>query len=74
MDEIQQMLYDAVKEIQSTKRSNGQIPSLATMDEIFNIIKPEIIEALRDLCRTKSLKCHETVNGKIMFDVIGNRS
>lgn len=66
---IQQIAYDAVAEIQDMKRVGGKSPDFATIDEIVNYMREELLEALRVLYRNKMVEFHKTVNGVPMFGV-----
>lgn len=68
-DVLQSILLAAVEEIQGIKHDNGQSPDFATFDEVFNSVKVEMTEALRELCRQHKLEYHKNVNGIISFGV-----
>ena len=69
MTPIEQVTYDALKEVQQFHEDAGKAPTFATMDEIFNSLKAEILEALRRLYREGKVEFHKTVNGVAMFGV-----
>ena len=46
MTPIQQIAYGAVAEIQDMKRVGGKSPDFATIDEIVNYMREELLEAL----------------------------
>jgi len=60
---------DLVAEIQDIKQASGKIPDLATLDEIINSLRPELLESLRALYRSGTIECHKTVNGTPMFGI-----
>ena len=66
---IQQIAYDAVTEIQDIKRAGGKAPDFATIDEIVNYMREELLESLRGLYRGGKVEFHKTVNGILMFGV-----
>lgn len=66
---IQQIAYDAVSEIQDMKRVGGKSPDFATIDEVVNYMREELLEALRVLYRQGKIEFHKTVNGVPMFGV-----
>ena len=69
MTPIEQVTYDALKEVHQFRKDAGKEPSFATMDEIINSLKTEILEALRRLYREGKVEFHKTVNGIPMFGV-----
>lgn len=69
MTPIQQIAYDAIKEIQEIKRSAGTYPDRASIVEISNSIMIELKEAINQLARAGVLEWHKTVNGIPMFGV-----
>lgn len=69
MTPIQQVTIDALTEIQQFHKDVGKEPSFATMDEIINSLRAEILEALRGLYKQGKVEFHSTVNGIPMFGV-----
>ena len=69
MTPIEQVTYDALKEVQQFHEDAGKAPSFATMDEILNSLKAEILEAMRSLYKQGKVEFHKTVNGIPMFGV-----
>lgn len=69
MTPIDQVTFDAVREVQQFHKDTGREPSFATMDEIINSLKAEILESLRRLYKQKLIEFHSTVNGIPMFGV-----
>lgn len=63
-------LLGTVAGIEAKKLDDGVMPNYATIDEVFNALKDEISESLREQCRQKRLRWHKTVNGIIMFETI----
>lgn len=69
MTPIQQIAYDAIKEIQEVKRSAGTYPDRASIVEISNSITIELKEAINQLARAGLLEWHKNVNDIPMFGV-----
>lgn len=78
---LEYTLYDTIAEIQDMKRFGKVHPDYALLTEIHNSLKPEygdnldsmkpqILEALRNLYRAKLVMSYKTVNGVLMFDII----
>lgn len=66
---LQRVIADAIAECQEFKRSSGRSPDFCTLDEIIVSLKPEMLEALRELYRRKLIVHHSTVNGISMFGI-----
>ncbi len=66
-------LLEIVAGIEAKKLDDGVMPNYATIDEVFNALKDEISESLREQCRQKRLRWHKTVNGIIMFETINHK-
>ena len=69
MTPIEQVTIDALKEVQQFRKDAGKALTFATMDEIINSLKTEVLEALRRLYREGKVEFHKTVNGIPMFGV-----
>lgn len=69
MSDIRQLVIDSVEDIVTIKRSNGQEPSSANLDEIMNSIRPIVLETLRALYIAGRVSHHKTVNGVDMFAI-----
>lgn len=78
---LEYTLYDIIAEIQDMKRYGKVHPDYATIHEIHNSLKPEygdnlemmkpqILEALRNLYRAKIITSYNNVNGVLMFNII----
>lgn len=69
MTPIEQVTLDALAEVQRFRKDAGKEPSFATMDEIINSLRTEILESLRKLYCEGKVEFHKTVNGIPMFGV-----
>lgn len=69
MTPIEQVTIEALSEVQQFRKDAGKEPSFATMDEILNSLKAEILEALRSLYKQGKVEFHKNVNGVPMFGV-----
>lgn len=69
MTPIEQVTFDALSEVQQFHKDAGKEPSFATMDEIINSLRTEVLEALRSLYKQGKVEFHKTVNGIPMFGV-----
>lgn len=65
---IQKIALDTVAEILDMKRDTVA-PCLAHVKEIRNSVNVELMEALRELCRRRILKCHLDINKNPQFDL-----
>lgn len=76
----EQLVYDAVEEIQGIKKDSLQSPDLAMLTEVYNFLRPElpsgfeatVLQALRTLCRKCEIMYRMTVNGTPMFGIKRN--
>ena len=66
---VQQMAYDAVREIVDIKQGNNQAPALASLTEVNNMFHAEILEALRELYRRGLITHHTSINKIPMFGI-----
>lgn len=66
---IQQIAYDAVAEIQDMKRDGGKAPDYATINEVVNYMREELLEALRGLYKQGVIEFHKNINGIPMFGI-----
>lgn len=69
LDTTKQSVLDTIAEIQDMKRAAGKNPDMATMDEVMNGVRVEVLESLRSLCREHRLEYRKTVNGIVMFGI-----
>lgn len=73
----EQLVYDAVEEIQGIKKDSMQSPDFATLTEVYNFLRPElpsgfeatVLQTLRTLCRKCKITYRMTVNGIPMFGI-----
>lgn len=77
---IEQLVYEAVSEIQGIQRDNKQVPDFALLYEVYNFLRPEMdagfenkaLGALRTLYLRGLLAYHLTVNKIPMFGIKQN--
>lgn len=66
---LQSIVYDVVDEIQGIKRDNKQDPNYATIDEVMNSLKQEVLQQLREMYKGGLITFQRTVNGVAMFGI-----
>ena len=69
MTPSEQVTIEALSEVQQFRKDAGKEPAFATMDEILNSLRAEILESLSKLYREGKVEFHKTVNGVPMFGV-----